>query len=189
MAQMLPNADTTLLPMIIEMISRKIDDVCQRYFGSITETRSFYLGENRNLQKSARRQITIDDFIPDDSTTVSLNGVTIDPENYWFLPLNTLPKQFFLIDGSQIDWTQFGPALIPPEQLEITGKWGYAAVPSPIKSACMLLSRIAYQGFVGRFAKSEQMGEYRVTYADIESTLDDEHVARLVGMYIRHRVL
>jgi hypothetical protein len=188
LALMLPNADTTLLPIVIDAVSRKIDDVCQRYFGNYSGTKTYDLGMNHSFDRHARNQIVIDDFVPDDTTTVSLGGVTIPSTDYWFLPYNQLPIFLFLLNGYQIDWTQFGAATNPPRTVEITGTWGFPVVPSPIKNACMLLTRIAYQGMTSRFAKSERMGEYQISYADVEQSLNDDQIAKMVSLYIRHNV-
>ncbi|RSM73456.1 hypothetical protein DMH04_41325 [Kibdelosporangium aridum] len=118
------------------------------------------------------------------SRATSTFKLVINPYDEWV----TLPQQpvisvaSVLLNGSALtDWTAVngriyracgwfplntGAILTPPPTLTITCTHGYATVPDDAKLATVLLVNAAMNGDVP--VRSEQIGDYSITYADIE---------------------
>lgn len=133
------NVDDTMLEARITEASRVIDQHCDRRFYADTAA-------------SARLYVAVDDellMVDDISSTTGLviktdtagdgtYATTLTSSEYQLEPLNALTK------GSPIRSIRPIGVLFPttdaPAGVQVTAKWGWPSVPSPITSACILLA-------------------------------------------------
>ena len=149
----IPNADhDTILESVIEGVSRAIDNWTGRFFFSSTETRYYTSVESDTL------------FVDDISTATNLTLYTDDDgdrtyENTWattdfdLLPLNAETGGF---PFTMIETTPNGSYTFPGTKkgVKITAAFGWAAVPKPIKSACLLQSVRLFKRYVTPLGQS-----------------------------------
>lgn len=133
------NVDDTMLEARITEASRVIDQHCDRRFYADTAA-------------SARLYVAVDDellMVDDISSTTGLviktdtagdgtYATTLTSSEYQLEPLNALTK------GSPVRSIRPIGVLFPttdaPAGVQVTAKWGWPSVPSPITSACILLA-------------------------------------------------
>lgn len=110
--------------------SRRIDrDTNRRFYqDSVTSTRT-YAFTHPTL-------ILVDDISTTTGLTFAINGATLDSTNYEYLPENAIAK------GLPIEAVRncFGWPCGWGQKLQVTAKWGWAAVPDEIKEATLLLA-------------------------------------------------
>jgi len=146
----IPAADTSEDPMlesIIEAASRRIDGYCGRFFYTVTTALNLY---PTSIYTTA---------IPDLSSTSGLIVKTDDKGDgtysktwtsgqYQLNPtdtaLNGKPYTRILATGGNVF-----PIYVVPKlpTLQITGTWGWAAIPDDVREACILLSMRMYSRY------------------------------------------
>lgn len=175
--------DDALLEMAVESASRLIDGYASRAFYSIgTATRYFvaqdqYLAEIDDLQSSTVTIKTSGNadgvydttWLSDDYQLEPLNGV-VDGISWPYTRIRAIGDYWWPISG--------GEALI-----EVTGVWGWSAVPIAIKQACIIQASRIFKRLDSPLgvAGFGDMGAIRVT-RDL-----DPDVAQLVMPYRRMR--
>lgn len=137
--------DDTLLEMAIESASRLIDGYASRNFYSSGTATRYYVADNEFV-------VQVDDLANGTVTVRSseqgngLFDVTWDTDDYQLEPLNAV------LDGQAWPFTSIraiGDYLWPIEGgealVQITGTWGWPAVPIAIKQACIIQASRIYK--------------------------------------------
>jgi hypothetical protein len=133
------NADDALIETAIEGASRRIDGYCNRWFYKTASTPV-------KVYSSTLYQIGTDD-ISSSSITVKIDGAAdgtfnttwTQNQQYQIEPLNAVItgnpyRRIVAINGYQF------PIAIDKPLVQVTAQWGWDAVPSDVKQACILLS-------------------------------------------------
>lgn len=142
-------ADDTLLEEAVESASREIDKHCGRrfYLDAAATARTYYPD---NCDK-----VTVDDFYETGSLVVKTDGGD-DGTYETTLTLNT---DFFLkpldgvVDGesgwpyNKLITTTVGrfPVWGRRPSVQVTAKWGWAAIPRPVVQACLIMAQANYK--------------------------------------------
>lgn len=153
-AMRIPSADTTddaLLEMAIESASRQIDGYCERVFYSTA-------GQTRVYRPTDSFVTEIDDLVSLTTLKTSSDGKTFDTtwqsSDYQLEPLNgiaggiTSPATQIRAIGDYVFplWTSnnvnSGEATV-----QVTGTFGWSAVPTAIKQATILLAQRQYKRY------------------------------------------
>lgn len=153
-AMRIPSADTTddaLLEMAIESASRQIDGYCERVFYSTA-------GQTRVYRPTDSFVTEIDDLVSLTTLKTSIDGKTFDTtwqsSDYQLEPLNgiaggiTSPATQIRAIGDYVFplWTSnnvnSGEATV-----QVTGTFGWSAVPTAIKQATILLAQRQYKRY------------------------------------------
>jgi hypothetical protein len=136
MLRITDNVDDALLQANINAACATIDEICRRSFSADT------LATARQFHPASHAIVRIDDVS-------TLNGFVVKIDNdddglfeeivtsYSVEPANALAKSYPLtrLVATDVYW----PIGIRPS-VEITAKWGWPAVPEPVKSAAMILA-------------------------------------------------
>ncbi len=135
----------------LETASRDVDSYCGRRFYMETAV-SPASSETRTFQSVSPTQVFIDDayevtVVAIDSAADGTYATTWAAAGY---VLGRVP-----IDGVALADRPYGSVLSTPgyvfpgglrgADVKITGRWGWAAVPSPVKSACRRLAHLQYE--------------------------------------------
>jgi hypothetical protein len=177
--------DDELLEKAIRTASRSIDDCCdRRFYTDTTATPRVY-------QPDSRWHVTVDDFwttedldVAIDSTGTGTYDTTLVPGDYHLRPYNGVIggregwpyNQVRTRSGHQLPCGH-GPSV------QVTAKWGWAAVPHPIREACLLLAAELFKLKDAPFGVAAwgDFGPVRVR--------DNPKVCALIQPYERHPVL
>lgn len=175
--------DDSILEMAIESASRLIDGYANRQFYSIGTAIRYFVAEDDFV-------VQVDDLANGTVTVKSANNAdgvydtTWGTDDYQLEPLNGF------LDGQTWPYTQIraiGDYLWPisggEALIQITGNWGWPAVPIAIKQACIIQASRIYKRLDSPLgvAGFGDLGAIRVT-RDI-----DPDVAQLVAPYRRMR--
>jgi hypothetical protein len=142
--------DDTLLEEAIQSASREIDKYCGRRFyldsvvsARVYRTTDYCLAEVDDFATSSGLIIKTDTnadgtyattWASTDYELLPLNGI-VDSESGWpYRQIRAIKTQRFLT------WTYGRPA-----QLQVTAKWGWAAVPDPVYQACLIMAQANYK--------------------------------------------
>jgi hypothetical protein len=133
------NADDALIEQAIEGASRRIDGYCNRWFYKTNATAV-------KLYPATLYQVGTDD-IATSSITLKIDSASdgtfattwTQNQQYQIEPLNAVItgnpyRRIVAINGYQF------PIAIDKPLVQVTAQWGWNAVPSDIKQACILLS-------------------------------------------------
>lgn len=134
------NVDDTMLEARITEASRVIDQHCDRRFYA-------------DSSASARLFVSLDGvqvFVDDISSTTGLvvktdsagdgtYATTLTASQYQLEPLNSLAKSEPVRRVVAVTPGTF-PTVTAPAAVQITAKWGWPAVPDPVRSACIILA-------------------------------------------------
>ena len=171
-------AQDTDINQDLQAISRHIDGKLGRFFGKDEENtaRIYTIAE-------ASPYIWIDDLSESpESIQVDTNGdgtfeTTVEPGDYNLLPLNA-------DKGPEArPWTRVELSF-PGQRVEITGKWGWPAVPAAIKRATIHLTAILRLETPRATRRIAELGE------SIEASPDAQSIIRqLTDAYKRYRYI
>lgn len=142
-ARITDNLDDTLLELSIEAASREIDAFTERIFYQTTAARVFV--------PVGSTMCEIDDLVSVTSVQTADDGVIFDTTwsatDYQLAPLNGLASglvqsytQIWAIGSNLFPTWQSVTGLGSPATVKITGVWGWSAVPTAIKQACVILA-------------------------------------------------
>lgn len=139
-----------------------------RYFESKTGTGELLVDQFTSLVSVELLDIT-------DGTTVE--RTLVENEDFWTYPLNTTSKyKLVLMPNSAIyHW-------IKNQRVKIVATWGGVTKDITL-SATMLVSKIIEKGLKGGTVISESLGDYSVTYADIENVAKEMGVMKILAPY------
>jgi len=185
---LLINIDDSFASQIDEWIlvaQAYIDDYCGTSFEGTSEARYF--------DGDGTRELLVDDFVSltkieilDESGNVdhTLDATT----DYYLYPANKTRKNRIVINRSNADISIF-PCTYP-QNIKITANWGFSnTVPADIQfAATNLVAVIIKVGnyVIGNEIKSERLGEYQITYQDIDKMVND-NVMGTKDILDRHR--
>jgi len=134
------NVDDVMLEARIEEASRVIDDYCDRrfYVDSTTSDR-IYVAPSGDYVLTDDIATTTGLVIKIDSGKDGTYATTLSSSSYQVEPLNAVSKGMSI---TRIVATTGGlfPTTKAPAPVKITAKWGWPAIPYPVKSACILLA-------------------------------------------------
>ncbi|AZM51764.1 hypothetical protein DMA15_03530 [Streptomyces sp. WAC 01529] len=154
-----------LLEGALDSVSREIESHCGRQFNS-TDTATvrdygpdevFTLREGPAVSQWAR----VDDFHSVTGLVIESEGATWTADDFVLHPRNGV------IDG-QPGWPYYevhaASSLSFSTGLSVTAKWGWAAVPAPVKQACLIMAAETFQIKDAPFgvAGMDQFGAIRV---------------------------
>jgi hypothetical protein len=139
--------DDTLLEESVEAASRQIDAFCGRIFYADTNAtpRKYFTTDPYRLRVDDFYTLTglVVKYDDDDDGTYE---TTVVAANYQLLPLNSvaggiLTTPFYIVDLIASSTNQWPLDLSSNRaNAEITAKWGWSAVPEPIRQAALMLS-------------------------------------------------
>ena len=155
----------------IASVEKWINNYCGREFETETATYKLYDGNNTS-------ELLVDDILTVTKIEILDQERNVDEtidstDEYWLYPANESPKWKIVIDSRN------APIGIFPsghQNIKITGTFGYSAtVPADVELAAtkMVAAIIRESGtdVTGRI-KSESLGDYSVTFADIGKIAD-----------------
>lgn len=124
--------DDTQIALAVTAASRGADRFTNRQFGLVAspEARTYTARWDR---KRCRYVVDIDDLMTETGLEVEVNGVTVT--GYSLKPSNAAlqgePWTLLVFDlGSAIS--------LDEDAVEVTARWGWSAVPTPVKQACLI---------------------------------------------------
>ena len=134
------DTDDTLLENTIEAASRRIDGYCGRYFYQQNATVKLFA--RNELQVFLRDDlVSITTLKTDDSGDMSFSTTWTANTDYALEPYNAdlLGIPYYRITA--VGGKTFPFFVVPPlPGVEVTGVWGYPAVPDDVREACVLLA-------------------------------------------------
>lgn len=146
-----------------------------RYFDG-NGKRTLYLSQEDDL-------ISVTELLILESDGTTLKSLTEGHANdYLLYPLNTAPKfEIRLVTSASV-----GAFYKGDRKVKITGNWGNASsVPEDIKlAATIMISQIVKQGLEGGNVKSTKLGDYAVSYGDIESIATKSGAMDILNNYM-----
>lgn len=120
----------------LESASRVIDRTAQRQFGQVASAEPRTYGGGWSRVRGAYK-VEIDDVQDLTGFVVTISGATVAASNYQLLPFNAAeegrPYETILVESLTTPTVGTGPSTV-----DITGLWGWTAVPQAIKQACLL---------------------------------------------------
>ncbi len=150
--QIKDTVDDDLLTLAVETASRWIDQECNRRFYADDLATNVADPALARTYFGTRCDLEIDDFDPATAITVK-TGTTAgvfdttltSPANYLALPLNAgaqgKPQNLLRrVDSSFWPYPAHGVA-----NVQVTARWGWPAVPQPIKQACLTAAADMFQ--------------------------------------------
>lgn len=177
--------DDALLETALIASSRAIDDCCgRRFYSDATATARIY-------RPATRWQVDVDDLWSTDSLAVAIDysdtgnyDTIFDPGKYLLRPYNGVVDgrsgwPYNQIHTRRLAWF---PCSHSPS-VQVTAKWGWQAVPHPIREACLLLAAELFKLKDAPFGVAGwgDFGPIRVR--------DNPKVCALIKPYERHPVL
>jgi len=169
------NTDNTLLENCIEAASRRIDGYCGRYFYQ----------QNATVKIFARNELQV--FLRDDLVSVT----TLKTDNAGDMTFSTTwtantdyalePYNADLLDIPYYRITAVGgktfPFFVVPALpgVEVTGVWGYPAVPDDVREACVLLAArgfARYNSALGVVGFADMAVQVRAVDPDVRDYLN-----------------
>jgi hypothetical protein len=168
------------LEKVINGVSRKIDNYCGRHFFQVTETRYFTAVQSW--------RISIDDIYTASGLALYTDdGADGTYENTWattdykLLPTNALTKG---LPYTSIEHTALGSYTFPRyrEGIKLTASYGWAAVPDPVKLACLMQVNRIWKRFatpLGQSASSA-VGQLNLSIPKL-----DHDIMNMLNDYVR----
>lgn len=133
------NVDDTILEARIGEASRAIDTYCdRRFYADGTATARTYVAIDDELIHVDDISSTSGLVIKTDSAGDGTYATTLTSTQYQLEPLNAIAKGN-PIRSIRTVGLQF-PTRQAPAGVQVTAKWGWPSVPSPVTSACILLA-------------------------------------------------
>lgn len=131
--------DDTMLEARITEASRVIDQHCdRRFYADTNATARLYVPPVSDLVMVDDISTTIGLIVKIDSNGDGTYATTLTASQYQLEPVNGLAK------GSPVTMIRAINTAMPtrsaPAGVQVTAKWGWPSVPSPVTSACILLA-------------------------------------------------
>lgn len=140
------------------------DSVSVRYFATndryVLDLGQFEIGTTEGVI------IAVDDGTGDYATTIASTGYELEPVNAVFASPDARPYTTIRRLGSH--WPYAVTPSTRQERIKITAKYGWPAVPEPVKRATLTLVSHAFENTSG--VKSEAIDGYSVTYMTVAGT-------------------
>jgi hypothetical protein len=168
------------LEKVINGVSRKIDNYCGRHFFQVTETRYFTAVQSW--------RISIDDIYTASGLALYTDdGADGTYENTWattdykLLPTNALTKG---LPYTSIERTALGSYTFPRyrEGIKLTASYGWAAVPDPVKLACLMQVNRIWKRFATPLGQSTSsaVGQLNLSIPKL-----DHDIMNMLNDYVR----
>lgn len=173
------------LTQALESVSDEIEQHCNRQFNKVT------VASTRIFEVDNHRQVVIDDF-----WTVTDLVIQYDQGNTGsYTVLSSTDFELHPLNGvvsGQTGWPYnkivpagSGSSFVPVRsgRLKVTAQWGWNAVPSPVKQACLIMAGATFQIKDAPFgvAGSDQWGSIRVR--------DNQMAQTKLNRYVVDRIL
>jgi hypothetical protein len=151
----------TVLPQVLNSVTYEIGQYCNRQFNKVTTASA------RTFRIPYASFVMVDDFYTEDSLVIEYSSgsglySTLSASDYELQPLNGV------VDGEP-GWpfnkiVRQSGSFIRGGRLRVTAKWGWAAVPAPVKQSCLIMGAATFQIKDAPFgvAGSDQWGSIRV---------------------------
>ena len=166
----------------ITAVTNYIDNYTGKSFEETVGTVRYFDGNGKN-------EIQIDDFISISSVEIlELNSTDVDytltegaNSDYITFPYNDTPKYRLQMTIN----SQIANFLTGEKRIKITATWGHSsAVPKDIElAATMLVSGIIEKGMKGGTIMSESLGDYSVSYANVDNLSSVLGVKNILDKY------
>lgn len=132
--------DPEFLESSVTAVSRSIDEFCGRHFYQVTEARTFEVEIVTELEFGPFNDLTTLTTLKTDSAGDGTFETTIAASGYELGPLNAASRTepflaLRLLAGATFPTTTTGRS----DLIQVTGVWGWPAVPPQVKSACRVL--------------------------------------------------
>jgi hypothetical protein len=133
--------DTSLLDDVVTSSSRLIDRYCGREFFQVTEARTFATDDIYSLTFGSFNDLVSVTTLKTDPTGAGTYSTTISATSFQLLPYNAPQADepytsVQLLGGVQWPVPTFN---MRQNTVEITGVWGWPAVPVDVKQACRII--------------------------------------------------
>ena len=165
----LATVNTTQATAELEASSSFIDGYCNRTFAAegVVTIRYLSVGDIYDLDlgpweisTTADVVIAVDDGTNTYGSTISSNEYILEPRNAPYASPDARPyTSIRRISGS---WPYAVSRSTYQERVKVTAKYGWPAVPEPVKRACLTLTNNAYENPTG--VRSESIDGYSVSY-------------------------
>ena len=133
------NVDDTMLEARITEASRVIDQHCdRRFYADTAATARIYVAADHDLVMVDDISSTSGLIVKTDTAGDGTYATTLTSAQYQIEPLNAVAKGNPIRSIRAIN-TQFTTTAAPPG-VQVTAKWGWPSIPSPITSACIILA-------------------------------------------------
>jgi hypothetical protein len=134
------NVDDTMLEARISEASRVIDNHCdRRFYADATATARIFQANADNLVFVDDISTTTGLVVKTDTAGDSTYATTLTGAQFQTEPLNAVSKGLPITRISSVIAGTF-PTVAAPAGIQVTAKWGWPAVPQPIRSAAILLA-------------------------------------------------
>jgi hypothetical protein len=142
------SVDTAELEDAVTAVSRKIERFCGRHFDQITEARTFEVEDESELELGPFNDLVSVTTLKTDSTGDGVYETTIASTAYQLEPYNAALRdepytELCLIDGSSWPTSSSLSGTGRENVIQITGVWGWPAVPAEVKQAARHLLNFA----------------------------------------------
>lgn len=187
--------ESDLENLILEDIDSSYSSFITQVIGYVEAYVDQYCGTNFVLASSGARyfdgsgndELYVGDFSATTQVEIlDINGQTINTltvnQDYWEKPYNLSTKNTIQLAPAG----QIRSFPCRPRAVKVTGTFGYAAVPEPVKlAAVQLAAKVVNLGLRGGQVKSESLGSYSITYKDIDEESDSLGIKEILDQYAR----
>lgn len=150
--------DDVQLEQALMSVSREIEDICGRHFNYDDEA------STRLFEPASQGVVFVDDFWSLDDLVFTVSTANWTTDYYRLYPLNGIVR------GQAWPYTRieavpdYGRYPTTGELVSLTAKWGWPAVPEPVRVACMIATAETFALKDARFgvAGFGQYGDLRV---------------------------
>lgn len=132
--------DDLLFETRIDEASRVIDDYCnRRFYADATATARIYVATQTDCVFVDDISSTTGLVVKTDSAGDGTYATTLGASDFQTEPLNALTRGLPI---NQLVTTASGafPTSSAPAGVQVTAKWGWPSVPTPVQSACVILA-------------------------------------------------
>ena len=171
------------------------EEAVRRYINNFTGTSFDAPTETRYFDGNGGKELSIDDFVS--ITTLEILELESDDVEYTLTegkdndfityPYNTESHSVLILTVN----SPIGNFPKGRKMVKVTGVWGKkSAVPADIElAATILLSGIVEKGIKGGTVASESLGDYSVSFKDVESLADVMDVKDILQKYKSYRLI
>jgi len=138
--RIIDNVDDVALQARIEEASRAIDDYCdRRFYKDASASSRIYYSPSGDFVLTDDIASTAGLIVKVDTTRDGTYATTLSSNQYQLEPLNAVSRGVSINRIMAVPAGSF-PKSGMPAPIQITAIWGWPSVPTPIKSACILMA-------------------------------------------------
>ena len=169
---------STWIASVIAQVKEYIDNYCGTDFSNSTAASRYFNGDGGDI-------LNVGDFQSiSELLLLDLDGKTmatlVENTDFFTLPYNeTVKNQIQLATGGQyVLWPNW------PRAVKITGIFGCATVPGPVKLAAIkLAAKIINEGLRGGQVSGESLGSYRIDYKATDESIESLGIKEILNQY------